>query len=73
MKTICFVIFCLTLPLTVQGQEWPSFRGANAAGVNDRKPLPTVWNAESGQNIKWKTAIAGLGHSSPVVWGNKIF
>jgi outer membrane protein assembly factor BamB len=34
---------------------------------------PTEWNVDSGKNIRWKTAIPGLGHSSPVVWGDRIF
>jgi outer membrane protein assembly factor BamB len=34
---------------------------------------PTEWNVESGKNIRWKTVIPGLGHSSPVVWGDRIF
>jgi outer membrane protein assembly factor BamB len=34
---------------------------------------PIEWNVESGKNILWKTAIPGLGHSSPVIWGDRIF
>ena len=34
---------------------------------------PAEWNVESGKNILWKTAIPGLGHSSPVIWGDRIF
>jgi len=28
---------------------------------------------ETGENILWKTPIAGLAHSSPVVWGDRVF
>ena len=55
------------------GQNWPSFRGANASGIAEGSPLPVTWNVERGENVKWKTPIAGLGHSSPVVWGDRIF
>lgn len=53
--------------------NWPQFRGLGARGVMDGKPLPTTWNVETGENIQWKTAIPGLAHSSPVVWGDRIF
>ncbi len=54
-------------------QNWPSFRGPHAGGVADGQSLPAEWNAEEGSNIKWKTAVPGLAHSSPVVWGNRLF
>jgi outer membrane protein assembly factor BamB len=52
--------------------DWPQFRGANAAGLARGEP-PTTWNVETGENILWKTPIPGLGHSSPVIWGNRLF
>ncbi|HWN09187.1 MAG TPA: PQQ-binding-like beta-propeller repeat protein [Pyrinomonadaceae bacterium] len=53
--------------------NWPQFRGPGATGVSEGGPAPATWNAEKATNLKWKTAIPGLGHSSPVTWGNKIF
>ncbi len=53
--------------------NWPSFRGPNASGVSDGQPLPSLWDAATGKNIAWKTAIPGLAHSSPVIWGDRIF
>lgn len=53
--------------------NWPSFRGANAAGVGDGQGVVSEWDVASGRNIKWKTAIPGLGTSSPIVWGNRVF
>lgn len=53
--------------------NWPSFRGPAAAGVADGQGLPETWSAESGANIKWKTRIPGLAHSSPVVWGDRVY
>ena len=53
--------------------NWPSFRGSNALGIGDGQFPPTTWDALNGINIRWKTPIPGLGHSSPVVWGNRIF
>ncbi|MGH9875158.1 MAG: PQQ-binding-like beta-propeller repeat protein [Pyrinomonadaceae bacterium] len=51
--------------------SWPQWRGPSGQGTSDEKNLPTQWSAN--MNIKWKTSIAGRGHSSPIVWGNKIF
>ncbi len=54
-------------------ESWPSFRGPNASGVAEGQNLPDEWNAKTGQNILWRTAIPGLAHSSPIVWGNRIY
>lgn len=53
--------------------QWFMYRGNYASGVLDNSGLPGSWDTESGHNIKWKTKIPGLGHSSPIVWGDKIF
>jgi outer membrane protein assembly factor BamB len=55
------------------GVDWPQFRGIAAAGSAEGFSLPTTWNAADNTNIAWKTAIPGLGLSSPVVWGNDVF
>jgi outer membrane protein assembly factor BamB len=53
--------------------DWPSFRGGHAAGVAEGQNLPEAWDGEKGTAVKWKTNIPGLAHSSPIVWGDKIF
>jgi outer membrane protein assembly factor BamB len=53
--------------------HWPTFRGPNASGIAEGFTTPTRWNAPAGENVKWKTPIPGLGHSSPVIWGNQLF
>ena len=52
---------------------WPSFRGRQASGVADGQNLPDKWDGAKGENILWRAPIPGLAHSSPVVWGDKIF
>lgn len=42
-------------------------------GIADEQNLPSTWDVGEGVNIRWKTPIPGLGHSSPVIWGNRIF
>jgi len=53
--------------------NWPSFRGTNARGVAEGFPVPTAWDVEAKRNLLWKTPIPGLGHSSPIVWGDRVF
>ena len=48
-------------------QNWPQFRGEHAAGVADGQHLPSSWNTA------WSTGIPGLGHSSPIVWDDRVF
>ncbi len=52
---------------------WPSFRGVNAVGIADGQNLPDTWDARAGTNVLWRSPIPGLAHSSPVVWGDRIF
>jgi outer membrane protein assembly factor BamB len=53
--------------------DWPSFRGPQASGVADGHNPPTAWDVERDINVKWKTAIPGLAHSSPIVWGDRVY
>ncbi len=62
------------LPPVAKGAgHWPSFRGAEAAGAADGQHLPDRWNAATGEGVLWRTAIPGLAHSSPIVWGDLVF
>ncbi|HEY7785745.1 MAG TPA: PQQ-binding-like beta-propeller repeat protein [Pyrinomonadaceae bacterium] len=80
MKTITRT--CIALVLTLLStivlvesasfaSNWPQWRGPAGSGISDEKNLPTQWS--TAKNIKWKTPIAGRAHSSPIVWGNRIF
>jgi outer membrane protein assembly factor BamB len=53
--------------------HWPGFRGANASGVGDGADTPVTWDLESGDNVLWSAGLEGLGNSSPIVWGDRIF
>lgn len=54
-------------------REWPSFRGSGGTGLMDGAGPPTSWDMEKSLNVKWKTEIPGFSHSSPIVWGNRVF
>lgn len=51
-------------------QDWPGWRG-DGRGISPEKNLPLKWSEDEG--VKWKTPIPGAGHSSPIVWGNRVF
>jgi outer membrane protein assembly factor BamB len=60
-------------PFAPASGSWPSFRGVQAAGVADGQQLPDTWSPKSGEHVRWRTPIPGLAHSSPIVWGNRVF
>jgi outer membrane protein assembly factor BamB len=51
--------------------QWPQWRGPLATGVAPRGNPPLHWSEE--RNVRWKAALPGLGHSSPIVWGDRVF
>jgi outer membrane protein assembly factor BamB len=54
-------------------RQWSQYRGYYSNGALDNANLPQKWDVINNENIKWKKEIPGLGLSSPVVWGNKLF
>jgi len=54
------------------GIDWPTYRGIQAAGISEGKPMPTSWSLPEKKGIKWSAPIAGLGHSSPIIWGDSL-
>ena len=74
ISVVCISILALLVTNNAgafAGPGWPQWRGPSGQGVSEEKNLPTSWNTVS--NVKWKTAIPGRGHSSPIVWDNRIF
>ncbi len=66
--------FCAVLLLdTVQAEIWPGWRGPRGDGTSQEQNVPTQWDATSGDGVAWKVAIPGRGHSSPIVWDDRIF
>lgn len=56
-------------------ENWPGWRGPRGDGTSGEKDVPIRWSGADGesQSIAWKTPLPGLGHASPVVWGDRIF
>ncbi|MDE0301019.1 MAG: PQQ-binding-like beta-propeller repeat protein [Candidatus Poribacteria bacterium] len=69
------IIFICVAALATEplGVHWPGFRGSGGSGVAEKFSTPTSWNVEGSENIKWMSLIAGLGHSSPVIWDDRIY
>jgi len=63
----------LLVSVASQAAQWPQFRGPHAGGQADGPAAPTTWNAESGQNIRWRTPVPELAHASPIVWDARVF
>ncbi len=66
-------LFAPILFVVAQAQNaahWPQWRGPFFNGMA-RGDAPTTWSDTS--NIKWKTEIPGKGHSTPAIWGDRIF
>ena len=55
----------------IRAENWPGWRGPSGDGISAGKGIPTKWS--STENIAWKIAVPGEGHSSPIVWGDKVF
>jgi outer membrane protein assembly factor BamB len=66
--TIATALSAADLPVD---KQWPQFRGPGSTGVADDPALPDKWSQT--ENIAWKTAIPGVGWSSPIIWGERIF
>jgi len=63
------VLLCCTG--TASAQDWPEFRGPGGQGQSSELNLPLEWTET--RNVAWKTALPGLGWSSPVVSGGKVW
>ncbi|HEX8354233.1 MAG TPA: PQQ-binding-like beta-propeller repeat protein [Pyrinomonadaceae bacterium] len=55
----------------VSAENWPQFRGPGGRGASEEGGLPSRWGASAG--VRWKTPLPGPGHSSPIVWGDRLF
>jgi outer membrane protein assembly factor BamB len=63
------ILVCLTVAPLAAG-DWTRFRGPNGTGVADDPSIPAVPTAA---DVLWKAKLPGVGHSSPGIWGDKVF
>lgn len=81
MRSIAFLTLCLcalavmaasaSQPVDYE-KNWHQWRGPHATGAaaSDANP-PLTWSET--ENVRWKVAIPGMGHATPIVWEEKIF
>ena len=51
-------------------ENWIRFRGPNGSGISTAKGIPTDWSED---DYLWNIELPGVGHSSPIVWGETLF
>lgn len=57
-------------PAAVAGDTWSRFRGENGLGVSEEAAIPAQWSED---DYCWTAELPGAGHSSPVIWGDRLF
>ena len=65
------LLFLPTQAVATEPAEWPSFRGPDAVRTSDNARLPLHWSTE--ENVEWVAEVPGLGWSSPIVVGGRVF
>src|SRR5687767_12910036 len=68
MKVVWLI---LLVPQLVLAENWPCWRGPRLDGTSREEHVPIYWSASS--NVLWKAELPGIGHASPIVWGNHVF
>ena len=76
MRTVAFLLLsfcCLSVMSAAESRLdfWPAWRGPLQSGVAPKANLPTEWSEK--KNVRWKLALPGKGHSTPIIWGDLVF
>jgi len=67
----CAFLLLFLLAPSAFADNWPQWRGPAGDGSSRETDVPVSWSAD--ENIRWKTPLSGLGSSTPIVWGDRIF
>src|SRR5438046_1394219 len=70
---VLIVAGCLLAAVSARAENWPGWRGPRGDGTSLESNVPIQWNAETGSNLRWKVAVPGSGHASPIVWDDRVF
>jgi outer membrane protein assembly factor BamB len=71
VRSTCLGVVSLVLATAAWAEEWPGWRGPRGDGSSAETGLPVHWSAAD--NVAWKVPLPGVGHSSPIVWGDRVF
>jgi len=78
-RTCLRLVVTLTIVIVSPGtpgagaENWPQFRGPTGLGYTAEDDLPLTWGGEHRENVIWQSPLAGEGHASPIVWGERVF
>lgn len=66
------IAFCVQAGSGLSGENdnWTRFRGPNGSGISSATNIPSKWGEK---DYRWKVALPGSGHASPVVWDQNVF
>jgi len=77
-KCLFFIVFCIVSLTLTQAEKpaesekyWAQWRGPFATGISPHGNPPVEWG--EGKNVRWKIAVPGRGHSTPIIWGDRLF
>ena len=73
MKRIAVIVVgtWMVLAGAVAAGDWPQWRGPLASGEAPDGAPPLTWSET--ENVRWKVAVPGRGHASPIVWGDRVY
>ena len=69
--SVIIVLLVLMSQTVTRAENWPRWRGPNGDGTSSETNLPTKWDSTT--NVLWKSPVPGVGHSSPIVWEDRLF
>ena len=70
ISAVVLAAFVPGSPARADQANWPRFRGPNGQGIGQAEGIPVTWTEK---DYNWKVELPGGGHSSPVIWGEKVF
>jgi outer membrane protein assembly factor BamB len=70
LSALMLVFVATSFSSSSSADDWPRFRGPNGDGQSDVTGIPVEWQVDQ---YAWKKPLPGMGHSSPVVWGDRLF
>ncbi|MCL5097949.1 MAG: PQQ-binding-like beta-propeller repeat protein, partial [Candidatus Omnitrophica bacterium] len=70
LPVVLVLLFLVSFKTAAEENEWCRFRGPNGTGLSDATTVPVQWTEK---DYNWKVKLPGVGHSSPVLWGRRIY
>jgi outer membrane protein assembly factor BamB len=72
-RILTVFLFATIVSFDLSASNWPQFRGPQACGLDTNAAAPVTWDVEKHENIRWQATVPGLAHSSPIIWGDRVY